>query len=1054
MRMLISFWLLAILLFPVLLFAEDFGSVSILAFEDGKPLSQAEVIIDGSHAYLTDDEGGVKLPLPVGTHLLEILGKDPTGLNLGYFKKQIEIKNSKDTQVIVTFSSGEDDLIDIDTPLEGKRAQTIRSSGTGWLTGTVLSSETSRPIAAARIFVKGTATDARTGQDGRFRVKVPADIELTISVIHPEYASKTLKKILVEKDQEVVQEVSLSPGGVELEEFVILAPNVQGSITSIVQEEKNEISIANFVGSDEMGKKGDSSAAGALKRVTGVTLIDGEKVYVRGLGDRYSNIEMNSLPLPSPNPLKRSVPLDIFPAGVVSSMKVQKSSTADIPASFGGGYIDIRTKDNSRDKYLKVSIGAKGNSNTGKDVNTYTGSESDWLGFDDGYREINADILNISQVKVGERITALTTDNFSREELSRLTQEFVNRNYQVTKEQQPLGYNFGLEGAHFLDLTENQRITIFGFYAYETDATSRTEAYNKYDMQKATGRLYENPSQSGTIDVASKEYVQNAMVNLGYNYREAFSLKYTKLFTHNADDVTLVADGIMGSNNENFTKYYLNWEERTLNVDQLSGTMDYEFFGQETNFRFGVELASAELYQPNNFQYSFRNEGVPFLDNKISNSIANNLQSTDDMLAFYLQNKFHYDLFSPDDFADFGYAMSSKERESQQNKFFLNKQGANSIVNDSDMTGSIESIYDTYVRSDLPYDQRSLVVGQLFKPADYYDAEVDETSLYVNTFSKPTENVEVLLGARYEDFSQVVHQYVEDRNNPDFSLRRLITRVPEELTATGLYPSLGVKYYYTEQDVFDLAVSQTYIVPDLREFSSGEYFHPFEVATIVGNPELVNTDIYNFDFKYGHYFSDVEYVKSGVFYKYLDNPIEDVQLRSSSLPIYSFDNADKATVYGLEFDGRKGLAFISDRLSEFYLAGNLSFIQSEVTLRPEQESIYTSNNRDLQGLSPFVINLTLGYEIKGRSLTLSYNKMGERLRKVGMIDDGDFFPDHYEDPAAILDLVWIEKFRSGLSFKFKIGNILQQETLWTQGGQVTKSFKDPTTFSVGLSYQM
>jgi len=312
----------------------------------------------------------------------------------------------------------------------------------------------------------------------------------------------------------------------------------------------------------------------------------------------------------------------------------------------------------------------------------------------------------------------------------------------------------------------------------------------------------------------------------------------------------------------------------------------------------------------------------------------------------------------------------------------------------------------------------------------------------------------VLLGARYVDFSQVVYQYVEDRNNPDFSLRRLITRVPEELSTTGIYPSLGVKYNYTDRDVFDLAISQTYIVPDLREFTSGEYFHPYEVATIVGNPDLINTDIYSFDFKYGHYFSDVEYVKGGVFYKYLDKPIEDVQLRSSSLPIYSFDNADMATISGVEVDGRKGLAFVSDRLSEFYLAGNLSFIQSEVTLRPEQESLYSSNKRDLQGLSPFVINLTLGYEIKGRSLALSYNKMGKRLRKVGMIDDGDTYPDHYEDPAAILDLVWIEKFRSGLSFKFKIGNVLQEKTLWTQGGRVTRSFKDPMTFSVGLSYRM
>ena len=142
----------------------------------------------------------------------------------------------------------------------------------------------------------------------------------------------------------------------ELEEFIVLAPKVHGSLTSVMAEEKQSNAITNILSSEQMSKKGDSSAASALKRVTGVTLVDGKNVFVRGLGDRYSNIEMNSMPLPSPDPTKRIVPLDIFPSGVISSMKVQKSATADIPASFGGGYIDIRTKDSAKDDYVKLTL--------------------------------------------------------------------------------------------------------------------------------------------------------------------------------------------------------------------------------------------------------------------------------------------------------------------------------------------------------------------------------------------------------------------------------------------------------------------------------------------------------------------------------------------------------------------------------------------------------------------------------------------------------------------------------------------------------------------------
>jgi len=340
----------------------------------------------------------------------------------------------------------------------------------------------------------------------------------------------------------------------------------------------------------------------------------------------------------------------------------------------------------------------------------------------------------------------------------------------------------------------------------------------------------------------------------------------------------------------------------------------------------------------------------------------------------------------------------------------------------------------------------------LFSPADHYDAEVEETSFYINTFFKPGQKVEVLLGARAVDFSQTIYQFVEDRENPEMSKRRLITRVPAKLTVNEIYPSMGVKYLFNKDNIIDIAASKTYIAPDLREFTSGEYFHPYEVATIIGNPELVTTEIYSFDLKYGHYFSEIENVRFGLFYKHLDKPIEDVMIPSSSLPVYGFDNADKAVLYGLEIDGRKNFSFISESLNNYYISGNVSFTESEVTLTEEQETIYSTNDRELQGLSPVVVNVTMGYDTKRRSVTLSYNKMGERIRKVGMIDDGDFFPDHYEDPAATLDFVWIENFKNGIEVKGEIGNILQEETIWKQGDSVTQRYEEPMTFSLGLSY--
>jgi len=268
-----------------------------------------------------------------------------------------------------------------------------------------------------------------------------------------------------------------------------------------------------------------------------------------------------------------------------------------------------------------------------------------------------------------------------------------------------------------------------------------------------------------------------------------------------------------------------------------------------------------------------------------------------------------------------------------------------------------------------------------------------------------------------------------------------------------VFPSFNVKYRYDEDNHFDAAVSKTYIIPDLREFTSGIYFHPYDVATVQGNPELENTNIYNVDLKYSHYFSDTENIKAGFFYKFLDKPIEDIMIESSSLPIYSYDNSKSAQMYGFEIDGRKSLDFVKSDLSNFFIAGNFSYTDSEVTLREEQKETFTSDNRQLQGLSQIVINTSVSYENEDRSVTLAYNKMGERIRKVGLAKSGTVlkYPDNIEVPPDLLDFVWIEKFDDDISAKVKIGNLLDDETIWKQGDLVTQKFKKGQTFSIGVS---
>lgn len=1030
------------------------GTLSVILFHNGQALSDNQIKVDGKRSLKTDSDGCVQTKLNVGRHQIEIIGKDSKGINLGYFKKSVLIKEGKDTQVIASLSKREGNTIDVDTPVKvdtSAERKDEMSTGIGTLKGIVRSSEGDTPIAGARVFVRGTDVDTRTDENGRFMAKIPSGRAVSISVVHSAYSAQTVNRISVKKDGIVNKIIKLTPASLELEEFVVLSPKIEGSIADVMQEEKQTNAIANILGSAEFSKKGDSDAAAALKRVTGITLVDGKNIYVRGLGERYSNIEMNSLPLPSPDPTKRSVPLDIFPSSVIGSMKIQKSASADIPSAFGGGYIDIRTKDKFDDDYIKISLGVKGNSNTGKTSGTYQGSDSDFLAYDNTYRAILQEILDVFDVRVGEEVKAATINDFSKEDLARFTRDFVDRDYTIYNRDLPIGLAGSIEGSREFLLDDDNKISIFGSYGYSQEHKFVEESFFDYDMG-SDGVLHTKADKYGTTAKRTSEYSHGGMFNIAYNYLDVLKLKYTKLYTRDSKKTTRVTDGIIGSNYDHQTKYYLDWEERVLNTDQISGEFEYELFNKKSEFQFGAERSNANLYQPNNYHYSYLHlGGLTYLDNSLTNSIATRLTSDDELLALYVKDKFYLDLFSKEDYIEVGMNFSTKERISRQNKFFLRKIGG-SGVDDTDLTGDIESIYWEYVRNDIDYDDRVFIASPLFRAADYFDAYVDEANYYINSCLKPYDNIEIVAGVRYVDFTQKVDQYKEDSDNPDMTLRRLIQKIPEELAVNDFYPSMSVKYKYDDDNHFDAAVSRTYIVPDLREFTSGEYFHPYDVATVVGNPNLVNTDIYSIDLKYSHYISDTENIKMGLFYKYLDKPIEDVMVPSSSLPVYSYDNADYATLYGIEVDGRKNLAFLHSTLNNYFISGNFSYTESEVILREEQLSTFSTNNRQLQGLSPTVVNATLSYEKENRNVALSYNKMGERIRKVGLIDAGDLYPDHYEIPPHLLDLVWIEKLGDYV-LKFKAGNLLDDETIWTQGDSITKEFKKGMTFDFSASYQ-
>ncbi|HHH72962.1 MAG TPA: hypothetical protein ENL04_03975, partial [Sulfuricurvum sp.] len=343
--------LLLITLFASSLFAAN-GELSLYILKDGKPLPKQQVLIyklpeqqpnefqavktqPKAAEFMTDEQGYLSTALPTGKYQLQLIARE-NGVAQAFIKKNFIIVAAKQSQIILSLKSDNSlQFADTEAPaqIEEVAAHQDKRLEKGTLALTLLSSEDQTPVAGARIFVPGLKVDAVSDNKGQVLVDLPEG-NRTISVIHTAFSSQNLKVTVLPKEM-VMKTVELSPAAMELEEFVVLAPHVEGSIAAMIAEEKNSEAIANIVGSEQMSKQGDSNAASALKRIAGITIIGGKDVYVRGLGDRYSATELNGMSLPSPNPIKRTVPLDMFPAGVIGSLQVQKTFTPDITGAFG-----------------------------------------------------------------------------------------------------------------------------------------------------------------------------------------------------------------------------------------------------------------------------------------------------------------------------------------------------------------------------------------------------------------------------------------------------------------------------------------------------------------------------------------------------------------------------------------------------------------------------------------------------------------------------------------------------------------------------------------------
>ncbi|GGY55139.1 TonB-dependent receptor [Bacterioplanes sanyensis] len=970
--------------------------------EEGAAVSDLAVSVNGEKK-LVGPAGFAVFDLSAGEHQVEL---SKYGEWWGDFAVNLA-SNEQNAEVKVDMIAGEA-MPSIQLYREGEQADP------GQISGTLTSQETGGAVAGAVIGVRGSELSTTTDDDGFFSIDLPrGKYELTIS--HPNYGERDVRnlRVMAGVTTSVSLDMSMSGNG-DIEEVVAVGSFIPATTTS---QERDSSAVLDAIGSEQLARFGDSSAASALKRVAGVSVVGGQFAVVRGMQGRYISSTLNGSLMPSTDPMRRDVPLDLFPASVLGGIDIQKSFTPDLPGDSTGGAIRMSTKDLSFDPMTKASVSLGMNSRTTfNDVNSYEGGESDWMGVDDGTRE---------QPSFAESLTNGGVDNprfcesgpncASPEDSVRLGNSFENI-YDVKPVEAKPDRGFSVATSNYFD-------SDFGGHGYYA-------AFDYKDAWEArhNARL-SSPGEQGSYERSKRKIDVAGYLVYGLDTSNSQYQSKTTLL-RKTDDTTRTSSIEDEGKDQQVESTTLQWVERQYLGQQFSGKHYLQWLGEEDELTWRLGFAQTSRYEPDRRSYTYgRTLGS---DNplRLLGGVERRFSDlTED--AFDLGLDYSADLMLSDTLflkLKTGLSYTSKDREVELARY------SNMNVNDPavDLSLSPEHIF---TRDN--FDNARIVFRGSTTQTDSYSATDDITAAYLSGELDFT-NVTVMAGARYEDFSQELEY-------PNKS------SAASELSDSAVLPALSVNWRLTEDFQLRGSVSQTVSRPGITERSESAQYDPETDDLMQGNPDLKISDITNLDVRAEYYFSEEENVTLALFYKEVSDPIERsvIEGDGSAANGYTFDNVTSADIQGIELDLR--INVIDSTNFTGFVASNLAYIDSEVDLSgSDAERLEGDSSRALQGQSEYLGNVQFGIDhyATGQSLTLLANYFDDRIYATSRGDLGA----EIEDGRTTYDLVYRFDVNENLVIKAKAQNITDAKVSYSRDGKEIESYFEGSDYSASVEY--
>ena len=1027
--------------------AQAAGELIVYTFDGDVPAEGFTLVVDGSSENSVRKDGSTSFDVSAGAHSVQVKDGETTRYSFRFESARGQLVDAvidldRDSHFVESYS-----------PTESSELR--RSAPTGSLSGVVAS--VGNRVPNARITIRGTDTTLRSDAGGRFEVELPRGrYEFLVERDDGEPVSETVRVVSNVTRSVTLQlpSTGVSMPSLPMEEVTVVASYNPGAFELSERDSSNVVDTLDL---EALARFADTNVASSVVRVPSVTVQDNRFVFIRGLGGRYIATTLNGAFMPSTDPSKRTVPLDLFPSNFVSQLDIKKTFLAGMPGESTGGNLVINTRTFPDERSGGVSIRVTGTQGlTGQDVFTdETNGGFDLIGWDAGEREAPggvraiADILDLGTVTDTETGQSFNLDGATQRELQRvgalLISDDMDLGMATAAPDIRIGANYG-----DLFYIGDAEIGAFAAVNFENGWTQKDDGVrNTFTPSGDTLDLFKFQENANFIEL-------NGLLSLGLNIGD-HTFESNTLVSRSTESKVVRTVGREGDEFQAQIFHTVDWVERQYLSQQFTGSHVINDSGTLAgNWQFTASQARRDAPDRREVVFS-ANQGTTPPESLIDGfdfSKLNDEQSIP-LEGFFLEPNTivrRYDELTDDNFdlsgdlswdvldtgssyatLQGGFQAIYRERDSDSDTYGFNiSQGlvaglfspnllVTDIINAETITGDSNNGF--------AFQNKTLA-------SDSYEAELEYNSAYLAYDHMLNSRYQFIAGVRYEDYQQTTNT---------FSLQGVGAAVESLIDEGSVLPSLGFNWLYSDTQQLRFGASQTVARPDFKEAANATFFDTEFDFRVRGNPNLEISEIINLDLRWEWYFSEEDSVSAAIFYKDMDKPIERVVQPASGTAGNSrtFDNAESAELYGVEIEGKKEFQLGEDYSRSFFVALNASLIESEVQRLGEE-------SRKLQGQPDYTFNLVLGYDdiARGHQLTLLLNQNGESIKDVGIQGNADVI----EEPRLDINVIYRYDLSDSFTLRAKINNMLNDDVEFTQAGDTFLGYNRGVEFQLGFDW--